>query len=86
MASTASMKKRNSHGHPKCINKLKITPKSCYLSALSILSYFRLTSTNRFHCGNLLCLERLDVKFLRQYGIRGPSFSRLLRGIGFTDQ
>ena len=44
-------KKRNSHGHFKCIKKHKITPRSCCLSAIMLLSiFFMLTSTNIFHC------------------------------------
>ena len=36
-------KKRDSHGPLKCIKKLKITPKSCGLSAIMLCSiYFEL--------------------------------------------
>ena len=36
-------KKRDSHGHLKCIKKLEITPKSCCLSAIMLCSiYFEL--------------------------------------------
>ena len=37
------VKKRDSHGHLKCIKKLKITPKSCCFSAIMMCSiYFEL--------------------------------------------
>ena len=44
-------KKRNSHGHLKCIKlHLKVVVLVLLCSALSILSYFTLTISNRFHC------------------------------------
>ena len=50
-------KKRDSHGHLKCIKKHEITPQICGLSAIMLcsiyLSYYRLTSTNKFHCGRV---------------------------------
>ena len=33
-------KNRDSHGHLKCIKKLKITPKSCCLSAIMLCSIY----------------------------------------------
>ena len=46
-----SPKKHNSHGHFKCINKHKFTPRSYCLSAIMLLSiYSMLTTTNRNHC------------------------------------
>ena len=33
-------KKRDSHGHLKCVKKLEITPKSCCLSAIMLCSIF----------------------------------------------
>jgi hypothetical protein len=42
-----SAKKRNSHGHFKCIKKHKIMSRSCCLSAIMMLSYyFMLNSIN----------------------------------------
>ena len=41
-----SVKKRNSHGHFKCIKKYKLIPRSYCLSAIVLLSYFFMLNSN----------------------------------------
>ena len=62
-----SAKRRKQKGHFKCIKKHKITPRSCYLSAIMVLSsFFMLTTTNVFHCDKCKCEAKEIPMFFPQ--------------------
>ena len=66
-----SPKKRNSHGHFKCINEHKIIPTSCCLIAVMLFSPKSVSFfMHMFHCGIILIFTQyFDRLFFIQLGV-----------------